>query len=59
MKAWPKGYLQEETEFTEHELRRFYNYRGSDKKEVKRLKQDLLTKREIFKKYWEVKHGKD
>jgi len=52
-----EGYFEEEIEFTENELYAYYDYRGIDKDEKERLRLDLLIKRDIFRKYWEVKHG--
>jgi hypothetical protein len=59
MKVWPEGYLKEELEFTRVEFESFMNYDGWSIEEKERLRLDLLTKREIFKKYWEVKNGND
>jgi hypothetical protein len=56
-REFQEGYLEGEIEFTESELYAYHDYRGTDKDEKERLRLDLLTKRDIFRKYWEVKHG--
>jgi hypothetical protein len=51
---YPEGYLEAERKFTKYEWEAFHN-KNEDEKE--RLREDIMVKRRIFQKYWEVKHN--
>ena len=54
-----RKYVEQEFEYTIKELDAFYNCDEEDKgwPEKERLRQDLLNKRKLFRRYWNIKYG--